>query len=341
MWHGSSHIAGLYPDRSSAHDFLLYGTNLVKTLGFDTIKLELSIAYNTSKYPYQTFGTVTSLKTLAADPSSFDIVFSDPAITRYWLSCFSIVQSIDNLWGVQWTDTIGNQVEQEFYDLATHLLTYSNKEFYLSNWEGDWQMLLAFNPQASIKRSTLYGYRDFCRRRQRAVTRARADNPSSTSTIYYCVEANRVLDGWGLRLHRDVIPNVKPDVVGLSVYEAIEGWLQGLSQSALETDIESKLTKIISKIREGHSGPIVISEFGWPIDDPTFVAGSYDIAALILKVINVANSLGCAGEIYWQVLDNEQQSPGIPRGFGLYTRNGNSTTVGPLSGSGIFYRDYL
>ncbi len=340
MWHGSTHIAGLYPDRSAEHDFLFYGTDLVKGLGFSTIKLELSIAYNTTKYPYQTFGPVTSLATLAADPA-FDTVFADPDIARYWLSIFSIVQSTDNLWGVQWTVAIGDAIEQEFYDLCVQLLTHSNKQFILSNWEGDWQLLLGFNPDTAIKRSTLYAYRDFSRRRQRALTKARADNPSSTSTIAYSVECNRVLDGWGPRVHKDVIKNVSPDYVGLSAYEAIEGWQQGLTQEQLEADIETKLTKIVDRVRQYHSGPIVLSEFGWPIDNPGFVSGNYDVGALILKTINVAITLGIEGEIYWQILDNEQQSPGVPYGFGLYSRNGNSNVVGPLTASGVFYSNYL
>ncbi len=340
MWHGAAHIAGLYPDRSAAHDFLTYGAGLVKSIGFDTIKLELSIAYNTTKYPYQTFGTATSLVTLAQQ-TAFDDVFSDAGFARYWLSCFSLVQSTDNLWGRQWTTAIGDAVEQEFYDLCVHLRSYSNKEFILANWEGDWQLLQSFNPVASIGRGTLYGYRDFCRRRQRALTKARADTPSSTSTILYSIECNRVLDGWGPRVHRDVVPNVRPDMVSLSAYEAIEGWQQGLTQLQLEADIEDKLERSMARVRAVHAGPVAISEFGWPIDNPGFVSGGYDVGALLDVAIAKAAQLGMVGEIYWQILDNEQQAPGVPYGFGLYGRNGNSTTVGPLTASGEFYQSFL
>jgi hypothetical protein len=340
MWHGSTHIAGLYPDRLVAQDFLTYGADLVDGLGFSTIKLELSIAYNTNKYPGQLWpGGITTLSGIVAAPAMATVINQ---FDRIWFSVFSLVQSTDNLWGQQWTQTRGNDIETEFYNMCVYLLTnYSNKEFIVSNWEGDWQLLQGFNASSAIKRSTLYGYRDFQRRRFRAVKAARAAVPASTSTIKFAIEVNRVLDGWGPRLDTDVLENVGADIVGLSMYEAIEGWLYGLTQAQFLADIETKMTKIITDVRKYHSGDIVISEFGWPIDDPTFVAGSYDVDALLQKVLDVAEAQGVVGEIYWQILDNEQQSPGVPRGFCLYSRDGNSTTVGALNTVGQFYQALL
>lgn len=342
MWHGCTHIAGRYPVRTSEADFLPYGAGLVKGLGFRTIKLELSIAYNSIKYPGQAWSGTPATLTQLAQQAAFAGVFGDSGFDRIWLSVFSLAQPANNPWAGAWTAALGDAIETEFYDLCAHLLaTYSGKDFVLSNWEGDWQLLDGFNPIAGVSRSTrLHAYRDYCRRRQRALARARAD-VSSTSTIRYSVEMNRVLDGWSPRVHRDVLNAGTFDVGGLSTYEAIDGWQRGLSQSALEAEIAVKLARVVARVRRHHSGPIVMSEFGWPIYNPGFVTGGYDVAGLLAAAIGAAESLGIEGAIYWQILDNEEQAPGVPYGFGLYDRNGNSNTVGPLNAAGAFYASLL
>ena len=343
FWHGCAHIAGLYPIRSG--DFLTYGAGLVKGLGFRTIKLELSVAYETIKYIGQTFSS-SSLPTLTAlaQETGFDAIFSDSGFDRVVLTCFSIADPTNNSWNGKWTKAIGDTQENEMYDLANFLLsTYSGKEFIIQNWEGDWQLLNSFNPHDPIPRTHLYAYRDFHRRRIRAVKKAITDNPSSTSTIKYMMELNRGLDGWGERVLRSVLTNIKPDIVSFSAYEAIEGWHGSLSQSAFEADIETKLTKLYNKTRAiiGPTIPIVIGEYGWPIDRPEFSGLSYNVGNLWLKVITVATALGIVGHIPWQILDNEEQSPGVPNGFAMYNRNGNSSTVGSLNASGAFFSSYL
>jgi hypothetical protein len=339
MWHGCTHIAGKYPLRTVEQDYLTYGAGLVKGLGFDTIKLELSTAYSSLKYINQAFGSPATLAQLAAEPA-FSDVFDDPAFTRYMLTSFSLADPLNNPWAGDWNDSRGDLQESEFYDYCVELLSHSGKEFILSNWEGDWQLLNSFNPDSPIPNNRVQAYRDYHRRRQRAMRKAVADTVSS-STLIYCVEANRVLDGWGRRVHRDIVSAVQPDMVSLSCYEAIEGWLQGLSQVAFESDIEAKLTEIVRRVRKYTSAPIILGEYGWPIDDPWFVSQSYDVAALWAKVISAADSLGIVGEIPWQILDNEEQSPGVPRGFAMYNRNANSNVVGSRNASGDFFFSYL
>ena len=341
MWHGATHIAGRYPDRSATHDFLGYGANLVAGLGFATIKLEFSVSYSDFKYPGQTWGnnSYSSMADLAAD-AAFAAVFNDPDFTRIWISAFSLAQPVDNLWGGAWTTSIADSIEQEYYDMCMQLLSHAGKQFVVSNWEGDWQLLQSFNPSSAIKRTTLYAYRDFHRRRQRAAARARADSPGSTSTIINNIELNRGLDS-GCRIISDVLGNVRPDMVSFSMYEAIEGWQRGLTQAELEDDIVERMTKLVRRTRRKFHGPIVISEFGWPIDNPGFVSGGYDVGQLLQVTLDTADALGIVGGIYWQILDNEEQAPGVPYGFGLYARNGSSNVVGPLTATGTYYQGIL
>jgi len=341
MWHGITFIDGKYPDRSATSDFLAYGAGLAAGLGFTTLKLEWSTYYAT-KYPHTPWGTPATLKALAQQ-ASMASVLANAAFTRYQINTFSLAQPTDNLWAGQWTAAIGDSIETEFFDLCEHLLaTYPGKEFILTNWEGDWQLLNSFTPNAAIPFARLQAYRDYQRRRQRAMRNARAANPSSTCELRYGVECNRVLDGSGFRLHSDVLANVKPDCVSLSSYEAVEGWTTGATtQAALEDDIAVKLTEIVRRIREVlPTTPIILGEYGWPSQASYFPAG-LDIGALHAKVIDVGTALGIEGEIPWQLIDNEEETPGNPRGFNLYLRNGNSTTVGALSAAGVFYDSIL
>lgn len=346
MWHGCAHIAGLYPVRSTQQDYLTYGANLIAGLGFDTIKLEMSVAYSSLKYANQAFGTPTTLTQLAQE-AAFAATFADVRFTRYVLSAFSLTQGGNNPWAGEFNDANGDSQEAEFYDLAVHLsTTYPSKIFILKNWEGDWQLLNSFNPASSQKREWLAAYVDYNRRRQRAVRRAMR-NSTSGGRVYYALECNRVLDDHGFRVHRDVIPAIRPDMVSLSAYEAIEGWTETggslTEQAAIEIDIASKLERMQKRLWMAgmpRTTPVFIGEFGFPQQAPYF-PGTLDAVGMLDAVINSADSLGYSGEIYWQGLSNEEYAAGQPRGFNLWARNGNSDTVGALNALGAYYSNLL
>jgi hypothetical protein len=163
-----------------------------------------------------------------------------------------------------------------------------------------------------------------------------ADNPLSTATLRYAIECNRVLDGWGLRLHRDVLENVPHDIASSSAYEGVEGWQTITDQSALEADIYSKLTNIVGRIREHSDAAIVFGEYGWPANAGYFPS-AIDVGGLVDAVWQAGDDLGVEGEIFWALCGNEEISPGVSLGFDVYQRNGNSATVGALTEAGVFF----
>ena len=346
MWHGCTHIAGLYPDRSATQDFLTYGADLIAGLGFDTIKLEMSIAFDTTKYPNQSFGSPTTLTELAQE-AAFAGVFADARFSRYVLTTFSLVNSRDNPWAGPWTASEGDEQEEEIYDLAVHLATtYPTKSFIFQNWEGDWQLLNSFDASTAQKDTWLRAYLDYHRRRQRAI-RAAARDVSSGAKLAYAIECNRVLDDHGLRVHRDVIPTILPDMVSLSCYEAVEGWTaEGgaiQTQEGIEADIADKLARIQRRLWMAgmpRATPIMLGEFGFPQEAPYF-PGTLDAVGMLDAVITNAELLGFVGEIYWQGLSNEEYAAGFPRGFNLWSRNGSSATVGPRNALGDYYAALL
>ena len=87
--------------------------------------------------------------------------------------------------------------------------------------------------------------------------------------------------------------------------------------------------------------PIAITEYGLPQDQSNFTGPGLQIGPLIQKIIDTAQACGLVGVVWWQIFDNEEQSPGVPRGFHLYSRNGTSTTHGALSGAGTKYASIL
>lgn len=346
MWHGATHIAGLYPDRSGAQDFLTYGAGLIADLGFNTIKLELSSTFASIKYPNQSFGSPATLTALAQE-TAFASVFADARLSRYVLTCFSLVDTVENPWTVSWTDANGDAQETEIYNLAVHLATtYPTKTFIIQNWEGDWQLLGSFTPQAAQRPAWKNSYIDWHRRRQRAVHNAMRD-VSTGGRVYYAIECNRVLDDYGLRVHRDVVPVIKPDMVSLSCYEAIEGWTEAggaiTDQAAIEADIETKLTRIQQRLWAAgmnRATPIFLGEFGFPQEAPYWPV-TLDAVGMLDAVITTATALDFVGEIYWQGISNEEYAAGFPRGFNLWSRNGSSATVGARNAIGDYYAALL
>jgi photosystem II stability/assembly factor-like uncharacterized protein len=112
---------------------------------------------------------------------------------------------------------------------------------------------------------------------------------------------------------------------------------------AAESNIDRFIRKGVKRIKEfvDPDTPIVLSEYGFPQQQSNFTGLGLDIAAMIQQVIDTANAIGIYGVIWWQILDNEEQSPGVPRGFCLYDRDGSSTTAGPLNAAGLKYQSIL
>ena len=339
MWHNLAMIDGKYPLTNRTFSYL---SGLGKSIGFDGFKAELSNA-TTSKYPDDTWGSVPASLTELVMKAPLDDFLSDVDIARYQFNVFSIVVGTDNPWAGRWNDTIGNAIEDEFYDLCVHLRDTYDKEIVLQSWESDWQLLNSFNAKAGVPNPRLAAFRDWHRRRIRAMRNAIAATSGSSCTLTYSIECNRVLADFGLRVHRNVLKSVLKDVpfasVSGSIYEAIEGWLAISNQATLEADIDTKLNRWIDRIEEVlPNTPIIFGEYGFPVDVP-YWPGTISAPALHAKVIAIGNTRGVIGEAPWQCTDNEEQRAGVPRGVGVWARDGHNATVGALSPVGVYYRD--
>lgn len=114
-------------------------------------------------------------------------------------------------------------------------------------------------------------------------------------------------------------------------------------QKACESNTDRLLRKGFARIRNivDPNTPIIISEYGYPQDQSNFTGIGLDVGRLIDQVVETALDIGATGLIYWQILDNEEQSPGVPRGFHLYERDGDNSVVTTLSPAGVKYASIL
>lgn len=232
LWHGCAMVASKYPNRVSAGDMFRYSVDTIVQLGFTTTMSYANEGY-TSDYVGETGFTPvpTTFKELL-QTDAYKYLF-DQQIPRHIMQLWTFYNGPAS--DPPAADVTSTEIAAEYtevYDAACYLLqTYSGKEFIIKNWEGDWQLLTGFDPGFDIPSYRAERFIAFWGARQRAIHDAKRDTPS-TSTVKYCMEFNRVLDDYGIRMHRDVMPHLKPDMVGWSAYEAINYWFQGWTRQA-------------------------------------------------------------------------------------------------------------
>lgn len=334
---GVAHVAPDYGPRTVGGD-----ADEIADEGFHSIKLHLSPAYQI-EYPLQSWsGTHTTLTQLASDPA-FAAVFGDPRLTRFVLNVWTFANGINNPWTQAVAPNSGGEAvanlaaeRAEIRELAEHFLaTYPGKTFILQGSELDWAYIGTASEAA--RQFTVPPYRRdqmaaFFSERQRAVEEARARVVSSASVLHG-MELNLVLDDFGPRVHRDVLPLVLPDVVGFSSYEAILT-LFANDQAASEAEIDRRLRRAFDLVQAVYRNagrapvPTYVGEFGYPEVEAWFIALNLDTAGLIDRIVDTTTALGMTDVILWQHRDNEEQSPGVPRGFYVILPNGTTSAQG-------------
>lgn len=327
MRYGCAHVAGKYPTSSS---FLTDGFNSLKnTFGFEGYKFFLGPNY-TVDYPNQVWGSVPTTLTQLASTTPFSTVFGGAnSGAFFYLNCWSFANGVNNPW-VDGINSTQMQAEyQEIYDLVVHLRnTYSNLTFYIQQWEGDWSLIGSFDPGKAIPYDRHQRMKAFYKKWRQAINDAVAAT-TGTVQIVFGIEINRTLDGNIDRAWYDILPEVAPDAISWSAYEGINsGWAGG--QSSAESSIATLFERFVKKVRQAMPNtPIYLGEFGFPEAEPSFTGPGLNVGNLIQKVIDVGDSLGVTASVYWNWTDNEEISPGNPRGYYLIKPD---TT---MSGAGI------
>lgn len=322
MEYGVAFVDGKYPNRVAQQDYMVYSATDAAGLGFLGGKWYATPEHAT-KYPNQAWAdTYTNLTDLVQDPAYVTVL---GLFDTHYISTFTFANGVNNDWIHEESDDYLDDEYEEMYDFAVHLLSYSNKTFYIQNWEGDWALLGIFDEEAIVPAKRSGRMAAFMRKRQQAITDARNAVPNSTSKIYNAMEVNRVLDDFSDRCHSEVAPFVIPDAISFSLYECINT-LYTNDQAASEAEIERRMIEATRRVRaaldaDGRNASrrvkLYIGEMGWNEDEASFTSKNLNVGQLIQKVLDVAQSLDFVAAVHWIMYDNEEQSPGVPRGYGI------------------------
>lgn len=331
---GVAHAAGKYTWPVASGTQLADGANAIFNAGFPTAKIYCTAAYLTD-YPLETAWSAAPVNlTQLAQTTEMAAV-----LTQAWhtviVTTFTFANGTTNWWRVNPTAATYGAEYTEIYNLAVHLLTtYSGtgRRFVLQNWEGDWAFMDSFTVDTYVSRAMVDRYAAFLGVRQRAVADARKAT-ASDCTILMAVELNRVVDA-RLYPHRrriltDLARRITPDLVSFSAYDATivdqGGW--GASFAAWEAATTPVFTKALRSMQLAFPGvPIQIGEFGFP--EGVELPPGRDVGAMIDVVHSIALAHGVTDFIYWQVFDNEETSPGVPRGFYTVKPDGTTSVAG-------------
>lgn len=331
---GVAHVDGRYTWPAASGTQFMDGCNSIYNSGFRTVKFYCTGSY-IANYPLETSwsSTPTNLTQLAQTTEMA------AGLGLGWhtviLTAFTFANGTTNWWRVNPTAATYSAEYTELYNLAVHLLSTYNgtgKRFVLQNWEGDWAFMDSFTPDTYVSRVMVDRYAAFLGARQRAISDARKATASDCQ-ILMGVELNRVVDA-RLYPHRrriltDLARRITPDLVSISAYDGTivdqGGW--GADLPAWIAATTPVFTKELRAIQLAFPGvPIQLGEFGFP--EGVELPPGRDVGAMIDVVHAIALAHGVTDFIYWQVFDNEETSPGVPRGFYTVRPDGTTSVAG-------------
>ncbi len=342
---GCLHVAPRY---NNSLTILQHGVATIASAGFNSVGLFVTPNYNgtvalngRADYPGQNWsGTYTSLTTLCQDPA-FVTVFANASISKFFLKTWTFVSGVFDPWRESATEAQILAEYNEFREFGIYLLqNTSNKDFIIQTSESDWAYLGTTIPETPIPDSRAGRAIAFMDARIRAIRDARIAAGPSTSRIFSAIEVNRVLDP-GRRFHRDVLPYLNPDMISLSLYEAINEWVNGLNQAQSLISINQRIRDVVFSVRAEYAKthgqicadriPIYVGEFGWPEANGAF--DNLDVAQFVTQVVETCDDINVEQVNFWQLWCNDiGPDAGLPPGVltdqCIYKEDGSTTVQG-------------
>lgn len=331
---GIAHVAGKYTYPAGSGTQVSDGGSAIRTAGYPTVKFYCGVGYATD-YQLETWSSSPTTCTAVAQTTEMAA-----ELGRAWhtviLTCFTFANGATNWWRVQPTSAKMAAEYTELYNLVVHLRnTYNGtgRRFVIQQWEGDWAYMDASGaPETYVAREIADRYVAFLGTRRRAIHDAVAATASDCQVLF-AVEVNRVAEARTKphmrRILRDVIQRVQPDVISYSAYDTTtpDGIGYGASYAAWEAAVIPMFAKALRQIQLACPGvPIQIGEFGFP--EGAELPEGRSVADHINAVHAVALAAGVVDFIYWQWADNEETSPGVPRGYWIIKPDGTASGAG-------------
>lgn len=329
---GSANVAGKYDVPNDGQQFK-NGADQIFAKGLPVLKVYCTKDYLTD-YPLQSSWSLVPT-TLAQLCATTQFIAEFAKFQKIVMTCFTFANGTTNWWRVDPSNAKLTAEYTEMKALAVYLLTTYNgtgKEFVFQNWEGDWAFMDSFTVDTYVPRKMVDYYAAFLGARQRAITDARRQ-VDSDCTVLMAFEANRVLDArlspHLRRVLKDIAPRLQPDVISYSAYDStiVEQGGFGASLAAWQAATTPVFQKALRQISLMFPGvPVQIGEFGYPENQAPVGRNCGDMVTVTYNLF--ASTPHAQNFIYWQVFDNEEISPGVPRGFYIIKPDGSTSDSG-------------
>lgn len=282
--------------RLTDDDYLTEGAKNVLSMGINKIKI---YAGKKSDKTYFTSYNSKSPKEIVSQ-ENYRSVFS-MGFTNIVIVAHSNVGKSSTYWKYRLTDDQLAEETKQMHDLAMELGKHPHIKFIVTNWEGDCMINVdktTENYQKMIK---------WIQARQEGFLLANQPN------VKHGIEVNFVLQSiYGHKsVLTEVVPYVKTDYVSYSCYDC---------KNYQEVNSSIELIKSKTEI------PIIIGEFGTPVNNRS----SEDSSCYINSIIQVVEKHDIELCCYWQIYDNEFDKNGVPKGFGLINPEGKVTGIWAL-----------
>lgn len=271
--------------------------------------------------------------------STLEYVQGSPEVQQALDMDFTYYQAwVHSFTGANWRDgvdmTEARQYYDEMYALTAWLLErYSGtgKVFMLGNWEGDWLLLGRQDREAEPSPTAVAGMIAWMKIRQLAVENARAAVAHKDVAVYHYVEVNLVKKAMAGRasVALSVLPEVNPDLVSYSAYEAIKASPQP-DLMAIRQPLEQ-----ITAYLEGQLPPkpgmpfkrrVFIGEYGYHADKtkPLTVKQQYMKSRFVMQS---AIALDLPFALIWQMYNNEYADNGTSKEMSLIDEGGHKRAL--------------
>lgn len=271
--------------------------------------------------------------------STLEYVQASPAVKQALDMDFTYYQAwVHSFTGANWRDGVDMTEARAYYDemyaLTAWLLErYSGtgKVFMLGNWEGDWMLLGRQDRELDPSPTAVQGMIAWMKIRQLAVDNARAAVAHKDVEVYHYIEANLVKKAMAGRasIALSVLPEVNPDLVSYSAYEAIKQSPQPDLMS-IRQPLEQILGYLEAQLPPKEGLPfkrrVFIGEYGYHADKskPLTVKQQYMKSRFVMQS---AVALDLPFALIWQMYNNEYAENGTSKEMSLIDESGRKRAL--------------
>lgn len=271
--------------------------------------------------------------------ATLEYVEAAPALQQALDMDFTYYQAwVHSFTGANWRDGVdmieARQYYDEMYALTAWLLKrYSGtgKVFLLGNWEGDWMLLGRQDREADPSPTAVAGMIAWMKIRQLAVDNARAAVAHKDVAVYHYIEVNLVRKAMAGRISMalSVLPEVNPDLVSYSAYEAIKQSPQP-DLISIRKPLEQTLAWLESQLPPKDGVPfrrrVFIGEYGYHAEKskPQTVKQQYMKSRFVMQS---AVALDLPFALIWQMYNNEYAENGTSKEMSLIDESGRKRAL--------------